>query len=135
MFFRKKTVENESYYETLGLRTNASKNDIKNAYRKLVGKYHPDRANDGNAEELRVLYDEVVEAYGVLSDLHKRREYDIHLGLADDLGDSLRSTYGELLSASEIIARVREQRLNLLLWILTAGLFVGLVSLGCYLIL
>lgn len=59
------------YYEVLGIQKNASKEDIKKAYRSLAHKYHPDRPS-GNAEKFK----EVAEAYQVLSDDNKRQQYD-----------------------------------------------------------
>ena len=62
------------YYSLLGVKRAASSADIKNAFRKLVFQYHPDRRpNDkAAAEKLK----RVLEAYGVLSDSEKRASYD-----------------------------------------------------------
>jgi curved DNA-binding protein len=67
------------YYELLGVNKNASSDEIKKAYRKLAMQYHPDR-NPGNkaAEEK---FKEISEAYAVLSDSEKKKQYDV-------LGDS-----------------------------------------------
>ena len=62
------------YYEVLGIEKNASKDDIKKAYRKLAVKYHPDR-NPGN-KEAEEKFKEATEAYEVLSDDQKRPIYD-----------------------------------------------------------
>src|ERR1051326_3497772 len=61
----------KSLYETLGVSKNASQDDIKKAYRKLVREVHPDR-NPGNEERFK----EVQGAYDVLSDPDKRAQYD-----------------------------------------------------------
>src|SRR5919205_565612 len=63
------------YYEVLGVQKNASKEEIKNVYRKLALQYHPDRNKDPTAEEK---FKELSEAYAVLSDDEKRKRYDIY---------------------------------------------------------
>jgi len=62
------------YYETLGVKRNASDEEIKSAYRKLARQYHPDR-NPGD-KQAESKFKEVQEAYDVLSDKSKRAQYD-----------------------------------------------------------
>ncbi len=62
------------YYEVLGVDKSADDAALKKAYRQVAKKYHPD-VNPGN-EEAEIKFKEASEAYGVLSDAEKRRQYD-----------------------------------------------------------
>src|SRR5436305_15261220 len=63
-----------SLYDTLGVKKDASAEEIKKAYRKLAAKYHPDKnPGDASAEER---FKEVQNAYDTLSDADKRKQYD-----------------------------------------------------------
>lgn len=61
------------FYDVLGVGPEASQDEIKRAFRKLAFKYHPDRNKMPNAEEK---FKEASEAYAILSDPEKRRQYD-----------------------------------------------------------
>jgi len=62
------------YYKALGVNRDASEDEIKKVYRKLAMKYHPDHAKgDKSAEEK---FKQISEAYAVLSDKEKRKQYD-----------------------------------------------------------
>lgn len=63
------------YYEILGVDKNASKDEIKKAFRKQALKYHPDKNRD-NPKEAEAKFKEANEAYEVLSDETKRAQYD-----------------------------------------------------------
>jgi molecular chaperone DnaJ len=65
--------EKRDYYDVLGVSKQASEKEIKSAYRKLAMKYHPDQSDESDAEER---FKEISEAYAVLSDADKRRQYD-----------------------------------------------------------
>ncbi len=84
----------KDYYQTLGIRKNASQKQTKQAYRDLAFQYHPDRnkENPANAEKMKG----VNEAYAVLSNPEKKREYD---AMRQQFGSSahsqFRSTYSE----------------------------------------
>ena len=66
-------MRKKDYYDILGVSKNASKDEIKKAYRKLALKYHPDKNKEKSAEEK---FKEISEAYAVLYDDEKRRLYD-----------------------------------------------------------
>jgi curved DNA-binding protein len=66
-------VKYKDYYAILGVDRDASADVIKNAYRKLARKYHPDVSKEADAEEK---FKEVAEAYETLKDAEKRKAYD-----------------------------------------------------------
>lgn len=70
----------KDYYKTLGIDKNASKDEIKSAFRKQAHLYHPDKGT-GNEEKFKA----ASEAYNVLSDDKKRQQYDT-FGSADNMG-------------------------------------------------
>jgi len=65
----------ENFYNILGINENASKDEIKKAYRSLQMKYHPDK-NPGNQEAM-TMTQKINEAYETLSDEEKKQEYDM----------------------------------------------------------
>ncbi|MEE4355392.1 MAG: J domain-containing protein [Desulfococcaceae bacterium] len=62
------------YYKILGVSKNSSDEEIKKAYRKMAMKYHPDHAKGDKASEEK--FKQISEAYAVLSDKEKRKQYD-----------------------------------------------------------
>lgn len=66
-------MDKKDYYEILGVSKDASSAEIKSAFRKLAKKYHPDVSKEPNAAEK---FKEAQEAYEVLSDENKRKQYD-----------------------------------------------------------
>ncbi|MDH5492003.1 MAG: molecular chaperone DnaJ [Myxococcales bacterium] len=105
------------YYETLGVPRGADETDIKRAYRKLAMRYHPDRnPDDPSAEDA---FKEATEAYTVLSDPEKRRQYDrmgpeaFHsAGGAPGFDPSDMGSMGEILEGlfGDVFGRRRQQR-------------------------
>lgn len=66
-------MNKKDYYEVLGVQKNASEEEIKRAFRKLAKQYHPDVNKEADAE---AKFKEIGEAYAILSDPEKRRQYD-----------------------------------------------------------
>src|SRR3712207_6658048 len=75
------------YYDILGVSKSAAADDIKRAHRKLVRQFHPDVNKDNKQAEAK--FKEVQEAYDVLSDEQKRKQYDQfgHAGVNGGSGD------------------------------------------------
>jgi curved DNA-binding protein len=71
-------MSSTDYYKSLGVSKNASKSEIKKAYRKLALKYHPDRASKSGIDlkKAEEKFKEISEAYSILSDDKKRQQYD-----------------------------------------------------------
>lgn len=90
----------KTFYDVLGVKRDASSDEIKNAYRKLARKYHPDVSKEGDAEEK---FKEVGEAYDVLKDAQKRAAYD-QFGTADPGGPQYRH-----VDINEMFQHLREQ--------------------------
>ena len=67
-------ADRKDYYKILGVDKTASQDDIKKAFRKLSVKWHPDRNN--GSKEAETKFKEIAEAYEVLGDEAKRKEYD-----------------------------------------------------------
>jgi len=65
------------YYKILNIEKTASQDDIKRAYRKLALLYHPDK-NPDNREESEIKFKKISEAYEILSDETRRRNYDLY---------------------------------------------------------
>ena len=65
--------EKRDYYEVLGVSKDADDKELKKAFRSLARKYHPDKNDSPDADEK---FKEIQEAYAVLSDSDKRRNYD-----------------------------------------------------------
>lgn len=76
------TEQKREYYEVLGVDRSASRDELKQAYRRLALKYHPDR---NKAPDATARFRGIAEAYAVLSDDAKRREYDAtgHAGVSE----------------------------------------------------
>lgn len=105
-----------NYYDILGVKKNATDDEIKTAYRKLALKWHPDKfpGNSEKQKEAEDKFKEIVEAYGVLSDKEKRAEYDtfgrvsVHRGSTDS-GDPFEA-FKRQMEREQELARQRARR-------------------------
>ncbi|MGM0682526.1 MAG: DnaJ C-terminal domain-containing protein [Thermodesulfobacteriota bacterium] len=97
----------KDYYSILGVDKNASQDEIKKAYRKMALKYHPDKnKDDKNAEDM---FKKANEAYAVLSDPEKRKQYDTY-GSEDF---QQRYSQEDIFRGSDIGSILREFGINL----------------------
>jgi len=81
----------KDYYQILGVPRNAAEEQIKKVYRKLAMQYHPDR-NPGKEKWANEKFKEINEAFGVLGDPGKRRQYD-QFGTVGNIGDIFGSPF------------------------------------------
>ena len=85
-------MDNQGYYAILGVSHKANFQEIKKSYRRLAKKYHPDRNKSPNAEET---IKKINQAFEILSDRKKRKQYDLE---ASNIFDAKDSNYEENLS-------------------------------------
>lgn len=92
-------MKRKDFYQILGVGKDASQEEVKKAYRKLAMKYHPDR-NPGKEKEANEKFKEINEAYEVLGDPEKRKQYDMFgtVGTGDIWGSPFtRSGFEEVM--------------------------------------
>ncbi|XP_027902585.1 dnaJ homolog subfamily B member 3-like isoform X1 [Vigna unguiculata] len=84
---------NEELYEVLGIEKECTPSELKNAYKKLALKWHPDRCSGSHEEEGKKKFQAIQHAYSVLSDANTRLLYDVGVYDSDDdqtgMGDFL----------------------------------------------
>jgi curved DNA-binding protein CbpA len=105
----KKPMVKKTYYEILEVDKKASLEDIKSAYRRLVMLYHPDKNKLPEAEEI---FKGIAEAYSVLSDPGKRKQYDLDIEPRSVLRRNKQEKMWQIIREQ----RQREARTNQMLW-------------------
>lgn len=71
-----KQSKEKNYYKILGVPRNAKLKEIKKSYRELALKWHPDKNTEGDTEKAEKMFQDISEAYEVLSDKDLRGKYD-----------------------------------------------------------
>ena len=95
----------ENFYNILGVSENASKDEIKKAYRSLQMKYHPDK-NQGNTESHKMTQT-INEAYETLGDKQKKEEYDMILDKKDETYLSF-TDFLELMDKKDLLKLIED---------------------------
>jgi DnaJ-class molecular chaperone len=135
-----------NYYEVLGLKPEASQDDIKKSFRNLAMQYHPDK-NKGS-EESKQKFMKIVEAYEVLSDTQSRRKYDEssfsvpnHAEWMPPADFAKVYSYDELKRQYRQISGIRggmwdiSDKATLGMWKATMILFAGLAAMVIYILI
>lgn len=91
-----KKQKNDDLYAVLGLKKECSEAELKNAYKKLALRWHPDRCSASGdskfVEEAKKKFQTIQQAYSVLSDANKRLLYDVGVYDSDDDDDDVSSS-------------------------------------------
>jgi len=95
-------MSEQNYYETLGVSRDASKDELKSAYRKLAMQHHPDK-NPGD-KEAEDKFKQISEAYNVLSDDQKRQQYDRFGRVENTNGGGFRDPFKDMFRFGDIFA-------------------------------
>ena len=101
-------MKNYYYYEVLGVSTDASQEEIKKAYKDMMKKYHPDAHPEDNTDYYEKKAKLLNEAYEVLGNKDKRREYDIECAVRE--ANEARKQYERAQRARQQQARNQQQR-------------------------
>eukprot|EP00470_Lotharella_oceanica_P014557 CAMPEP_0170181092 /NCGR_PEP_ID=MMETSP0040_2-20121228/23939_1 /TAXON_ID=641309 /ORGANISM="Lotharella oceanica, Strain CCMP622" /LENGTH=173 /DNA_ID=CAMNT_0010425987 /DNA_START=3 /DNA_END=527 /DNA_ORIENTATION=+ len=85
-----------THYELLGVEAGADDDEIRKAYKAAALRYHPDKHLESAREPMRRVFDCVVEAFKVLSDAKRRKEYDREIQAKDEIPVAYEATVSEL---------------------------------------
>ncbi|KAL2558924.1 chaperone protein DnaJ-like [Forsythia ovata] len=101
-----------SYYSILGVNKESSDEEIRHAYRKLAMQWHPDKWNRApslQGEEAKRKFQQIQEAYSVLSDRRKRKMYDVGLYVPDDEEEDVEGFADFLEEMVSLMENVRKE--------------------------
>ncbi|MBO4816364.1 MAG: J domain-containing protein [Clostridia bacterium] len=100
----------KNYYEILEVSENASSEVIEKAYRALAKKYHPDMWPRDKIFFAESKFKEITEAYKILSNEISRRDYDMKLGLNNNLDDKYNALYSEHEKLKQEINNIKSNK-------------------------
>ena len=104
----------KNYYILLGIKNTASQEEIKLAFRNLAKKYHPDINH--HDQETETIFKEIQEAYEILSDVEKRKKYDLKFSYASNYQQIKNKRYpsytGNAYQYAQQHARYQQQHKN-----------------------
>ena len=98
----------KNYYEILEVNKNASPEIIDKAYKTLAKKYHPDLQNDENKQKGEEIFKQINEAYEVLSNEEKRKQYDLKLEENNPLNEQIEELYHENVDLKKQIYNMKQ---------------------------
>ena len=98
----------KNYYEILEVNKNASPEIIEKAYKTLAKKYHPDLQSEENKQKGEEIFKQINEAYEVLSNSEKRKQYDITLEEKNPLNEQIEELYNENIDLKQQIYNMKK---------------------------
>ncbi len=102
----------KNYYEILEVNKNASPEIIEKAYKTLAKKYHPDLQSEENKKQGEEIFKQINEAYEVLSNEEKRKQYDMTLEESNPLNEQIEELYHENVDLKQQIYNMKQNNKN-----------------------
>lgn len=97
----------KNYYEILEVNQNASPEIIDKAYKTLAKKYHPDLQSEENKQKSEEIFKQINEAYEILSNEQKRKQYDMTLEKDNPLNEQIEELYNENIDLKQQIYNMK----------------------------
>ena len=102
----------KNYYEILEIDKNASQEIIEKAYKTLVKKYHPDLQNNSEKNNYEEIIKKINEAYEILSNSEKRKNYDLNLKNQEVSIDKYNNLYNEYINLKNELNCLKNININ-----------------------